>query len=97
MNKKSVRLGRYVVELRDPSMTDEDAMAALESYVMHHLVRDEVAGELLLRLLDYFGSEDRPVSAIELFEFWSALDLYEQLPYLLFAENELIPAQRPGA
>jgi hypothetical protein len=93
MEKKSIILSKYKVELRDPNMSYEDAMDALEEYLMLRLV-ESASGELLLRLYYYFGTEIKPLSVIEFFEFWDELseDPWETLPFLLFAENDLVPS-----
>lgn len=95
MSEKTLRLGKYVVELRDPDMTYEDAKSALEEYLMRTMVHS-ASGELLLRLYYFFDSETRPLSVIEFFEFWDELaeDPWETLPFLLFAESVLIPATK---
>jgi hypothetical protein len=88
MEKISIRIGAYEFECTDPTMTFQEYVDELEHLLMVTL-EQSMAGDLLMRLFYYFDTETRPLSPIEFFEFWSELDPFEQLPFLLHAENVL--------
>ncbi|AXQ61303.1 hypothetical protein SEA_LIBERTYBELL_62 [Streptomyces phage LibertyBell] len=93
VEKTSIQIGDYIFECTDPEMTFRDFIDHLEELMMVEM-KNSMAGDLLIRLFYFFDTATRPLSPIEFFEFWEDLDPFEQLPFLLFAENVLIPANK---
>lgn len=90
IEKNCIRIGNHVIECTDPDMSYQDFVEAIEEIVMNDMV-ESIAGALLVPLYYFFDSGERPLSPIEFCDFWASLDPFEQWPFLLFSENELLP------
>jgi len=92
IEKNWIRIGNHIIECTEPGMSFQEFYDAIEDMVFDEMVKSQ-SGDLLLSLFRFFDTENRPLTAIEFCDFWERLDIFEQLPFLLFAENSLVPAK----
>lgn len=90
--KNTIWIDNYSVVVDDTSMTYQDIVDRAEEIAMKE-IRSAMAGPLLVPLYFFFDRGKRPISAIEFWDFWESLDLFERLPFLHFSENVLLPAK----
>jgi hypothetical protein len=90
--KNYITIGEYTIECTDPTMSFQEFSDRIEEIVMREMA-ESIAGPLLVPLYYFFDSGERPISATEFCDFWASLDPFEQWPFLVFSENELLPTK----
>lgn len=93
IEKNWIRIGNHIFECTASGMSFQEFCDTIEDMVFDEMVESQ-SGELLLPLFRFFDTETRPLTAIEFCDFWEGLDIFDQLPFLLFAENNLVPATK---